>query len=465
ESNIVIKPPPFIDWYGTIDDHQQEKFTNQTPKIIRSLFNGMRLTVYRFIQNCHKATLTATINNQQYITNVFSNKITETKGCILHCLTARSIIQDYENGLLHNDECKNELIKKQYKQDLIELSMKYSIVSLFTSFVAIEERNGQALESNVRLLNIMLENDIDLLSYIDWDGDKSQIDIIKNKLINAKLLFDSASITNKIDLVNEYENLCQTISYRFGGDAKYDLMLTIIDTYRITLKEKEKARKLEENMQQDLMNEIHNTTADERKILEKRLNEINKRIENELSMVLDDQIITSEKSEDEEECENELYDENISYNDLLGSALERLRCKMALEMNTCISNQNKKIDKISNLTSLSSNVKGAELETDDSEGDDMGFSLFDNGVSSMMMDKISEQQKISATPSKIETMKYSEETTGKEKETIYTMKDYSKEQIKFQDSLTVAERQASSSQNFSPMFIDEADYDDSLATG
>ncbi|CAF5134831.1 unnamed protein product, partial [Rotaria sp. Silwood1] len=61
-------------------------------------------------------------------------------------------------------------------------------------------------------------------------------------------------------------------------------------------------------------------------------------------------------------------------------------------------------------------------------------------------------------------MKYSEETTGKEKETIYTMKDYSKEQIKFQDSLTVAERQASSSQNFSPMFIDEADYDDSLAT-
>ncbi|CAF3743237.1 unnamed protein product [Rotaria sp. Silwood1] len=315
-----------IDWYGTIDDHQQEKFTNQTPKIIRSLFNGMRLTVYRFIQNCHKATLTATINNQQYITNVFSNKITETKGCILHCLTARSIIQDYENGLLHNDECKNELIKKQYKQDLIELSMKYSIVSLFTSFVAIEERNGQALESNVRLLNIMLENDIDLLSYIDWDGDKSQIDIIKNKLINAKLLFDSASITNKIDLVNEYENLCQTISYRFGGDAKYDLMLTIIDTYRITLKEKEKARKLEENMQQDLMNEIHNTTVDERKILEKRLNEINKRIENELSMVLDDQIITSEKSEDEEECENELYDENISYNDLLGSALERLRC-------------------------------------------------------------------------------------------------------------------------------------------
>ncbi|CAF3749260.1 unnamed protein product [Rotaria sp. Silwood1] len=100
-----------IDWYATIDN-QQENFTNQSPKIIRSLFNSMRLTVYRFIQNCHKATLIATINNQEYVTNVFRNKITEAKGRILHCLTARAIIQDYENGLLYNDECENELIKK-----------------------------------------------------------------------------------------------------------------------------------------------------------------------------------------------------------------------------------------------------------------------------------------------------------------------------------------------------------------
>ncbi|CAF4031559.1 unnamed protein product [Rotaria sp. Silwood2] len=269
-----------IDWHGTID-HQQEKFTNQAPKTIRSLFNGMHLTVYRFVQNCYKATLTATINNQEYVTNVFSNKITETKGRILHCLTARAIIQDYENGLLHNDECENTLIKKQYKQDLIELSIKYSVVSSFTSFVAIEERDGQEFEHGVRLLDVILENDIDLLPYIGWDGDKSQIDIIKDKLINAKLLFDNASITNKIDLVNEYENLCQKISYRSGSDAKYDLMLTIIDTYRITLKENNKARKLEEKMVEDLINEISKATVDERKILEERLNEISIRIEME----------------------------------------------------------------------------------------------------------------------------------------------------------------------------------------
>jgi hypothetical protein len=241
-----------IDWHGTIDN-QQEIFINQAPKIIRSLFNGMRLTVYRFIQNCHKATLTATINNQEFVTSVFSNKITETKGRILHCLTARAIIQDYENGLLDNDESENELIKKQSKQDLIDLSIKYSVVSSFTSFVAIEERDGEALEPGVRVLDVMLENDIDLLPYIGWDGDRSQMDLIKEKLINAKRLFDSASISNKIELTNEYENLCKSISYRSGGDAKYDLMLTIIDTYRTILKEKEKTRELEEKMRDGKM--------------------------------------------------------------------------------------------------------------------------------------------------------------------------------------------------------------------
>ena len=236
-----------IEWHGTVD-YQQEKFTKQAPNIIRSLFNGMRLTVYRFIQNCHKITLKATINNQEYVTSVFSNKITETDGSILHCLTARAIIQDYENGLLHNDECENELIKQQYKHDLIELSMKYSVVSSFTSFVAIEERDGQGLESSVRLLDVMNEHDIDLLPYMDWDGERSKIDIIKEKLINAKCFYDSAPISNKINLLNEYEKLCQNISYRSGGDAKYALMLTIIEGYRTTFKEKDKARQLEEKI-------------------------------------------------------------------------------------------------------------------------------------------------------------------------------------------------------------------------
>lgn len=100
----------------------------------------------------------------------------------------------------------------------------------------------------VRLLDVMLENDVDLLPYIGWDGDRSQAELMKEKLINAKRLFDSASVSDKTRLTNEYEEFCQKISYRVGGDAKYTLMLTIIDTYETVLKEKGKAQELKEKM-------------------------------------------------------------------------------------------------------------------------------------------------------------------------------------------------------------------------
>jgi hypothetical protein len=128
-----------IDWQGHLDEEQ--KFNMQAPKMIRSLFNGMRLTVYRFIENCHKATLTATIDGQEFVTTVFSSRMTTTRGRILHCLTTRAIIDDYDNGLFDVDESENELIKVQYKRDLIDLSIKNSVVSAYTSFLAIEERD------------------------------------------------------------------------------------------------------------------------------------------------------------------------------------------------------------------------------------------------------------------------------------------------------------------------------------
>ncbi|CAF2450560.1 unnamed protein product [Rotaria sp. Silwood2] len=471
-----------IDWHGRIND-QQEKFTSQAPNIIRSLFNGMRLTAYRFIQNCHKATLTATINNQEYVTTVFSNKITDTKGRILHCLTARAIIQDYENGLLHNDECENELIKKKYKQDLIELSMKYSVVSSFTSFVAIEERDGQALEPGVRLLDVMLENDIDLLPYIGWDGDRSQIDIIKDKLINGKRLFDSASISNKVELLNEYESLCQNISYRSGGDAKYNLMVAIIDTYRITFKQKVKARELEENMQKDLINEIKNATTDERKILEKRFDEIDMRMKAEILEDVEHRRTTFTEEEEYEEGEEKEKEEELPVDDdemyyggeggrgdyrngrgeFVGE-LFRKNGKMfssdfdvdeVQSSSTCLRSDLIEVDECRLERSESKQVKDAESEEND---EDMGFCLFDGYEPLTEANTTPKKLEITVTPSnrkhfalsydeeqeeinsheldfgpspyeEMKSMVYHTKKTGKQKETNQEVKEYSKKKI------------------------------------
>ncbi|CAF3055507.1 unnamed protein product [Rotaria sp. Silwood2] len=244
-----------INWHGHVDEEQ--KFNMQAPKMIRSLFNGMRLSVYRFIQNCHKATLTATIDGQEFLTTVFSSTMTTTKGRILHCLTARAIIDDYDNGLLHVDESENELFKVQYKQDLIDLSIKHSVVSAYTSFVAIEERDTnmdiQTLQPGVRLLDVMLDRDVDLLPYVGWDGDVSNLTSIKEKLLDARISLENASIQSKKETVSDIEKLCEKISYRTGGDAKFDTMMTIIRTYRYSLNEHEKANELEEKMRNGML--------------------------------------------------------------------------------------------------------------------------------------------------------------------------------------------------------------------
>ena len=237
-----------IDWHGQFDSEQ--KFNRQAPRIVRSLFNGMRLTVYQFIRNCHKATLTATINGQEFVTTVFSSTMTTTQGRILHCLTARAIIDDYDHGILHIDQSENQLIKAQYKRDLIDLSIKHSVVSAYTSFVAIEERQDQTDQQmlGVRLLDVMKDRDVDLLPYIGWDGDLSNLSSIRQKLIDGRISLESASIQTKNESIDDFEKLCEQISYLAGGDPKFDMMITLIRTYRCSLHQYHKADQLEQKM-------------------------------------------------------------------------------------------------------------------------------------------------------------------------------------------------------------------------
>ena len=87
-----------------------------------------------------------------------------------------------------------------------------------------------------RLLDLLLEHDIDVLPYIGWDGDASIFTLIKQQLVDARISLECASIQSKIQIVVETEKLCQKISYRAGGDAKFAMMMTIIRTYRHYLK-------------------------------------------------------------------------------------------------------------------------------------------------------------------------------------------------------------------------------------
>ncbi|CAF3822587.1 unnamed protein product [Rotaria sp. Silwood1] len=139
-----------------------------------------------------------------------------------------------------------------------------------TKVLNILEQIRQPCVTSVRLLEVMLERDVDLLPCMGWDGDASYLTLIKQQLADARISLQCASIQDKKETVADIEKLCQKISYRAGGDAKFGTMMTIIRTYRYSLNEYNKADELEDKMRNDILTEMISATAEERQALQKQ---------------------------------------------------------------------------------------------------------------------------------------------------------------------------------------------------
>ncbi|XP_075598343.1 protein mono-ADP-ribosyltransferase PARP4 isoform X1 [Balearica regulorum gibbericeps] len=143
----------------------------QAPAQIQSLFNNERLLVYGFIPHCTQATLRAVINNQELETVVSTTELQKTTGTVLHKLAARAFINDYEDGILHENETEHEMKKQVLKNMIIHFSLENSVISQFTSFVAVEKRdaNENCSADAPNILKIIAQEDVDFLPYMDWD--------------------------------------------------------------------------------------------------------------------------------------------------------------------------------------------------------------------------------------------------------------------------------------------------------
>ncbi|AWP13565.1 putative poly [Scophthalmus maximus] len=143
----------------------------QAPKQLHALFNDCHTLVYGFVPHCTQATLLGNLSGQELKTMVSTSELQKTKGTFLHKLTARALIRDYEDGSLDRDEAEHEGKKAELKSFIVELSREFSILSQFTSFVAIEERDsaGQPEEGFTDIPKLIAEEDVDLLPYISWD--------------------------------------------------------------------------------------------------------------------------------------------------------------------------------------------------------------------------------------------------------------------------------------------------------
>ncbi|OXB57129.1 hypothetical protein ASZ78_006991 [Callipepla squamata] len=124
----------------------------QAPAQIQSLFTNERLLVYGFVPHCTQ---------------------------VLHKLTARAFVRDYEDGILHENETEHEMKKQTLKNMIIHLSLENSIITQFTSFVAVEKRDANELCSadNPNILEIIAQEDVDFLPYMSWEQGPVESDV------------------------------------------------------------------------------------------------------------------------------------------------------------------------------------------------------------------------------------------------------------------------------------------------
>ncbi|XP_068185496.1 protein mono-ADP-ribosyltransferase PARP4 isoform X2 [Antennarius striatus] len=140
----------------------------QAPKQLHALFSDCHTLVYGFVPHCTQATLHGNLSGQEIQTMVSTSQLQTTRGTFLHKFTAKALIRDYEDGCLDVDEAEHEGKKAELKNFIIELSKEFSVLSQFTSFVAVEERDLGEPSGFTDVPSLVMEEDVDFLPYISW---------------------------------------------------------------------------------------------------------------------------------------------------------------------------------------------------------------------------------------------------------------------------------------------------------
>ncbi|TWW80439.1 Poly [ADP-ribose] polymerase 4 [Takifugu flavidus] len=166
----------------------------QAPQQLHALFSDCHTLVYGFVPHCTQATLCGNLSGKELQTMVSTSELQKTRGTFLHKLTARAVIQDYEDGNLDADEAQHEGKKAELREFIVGLSKEFSILSQFTSFVAIEERGSAQEEGFTDIPKLIAEEDVDFLPYISWSSPQTAAGQEEEEVEGAVYEVDSSEL-------------------------------------------------------------------------------------------------------------------------------------------------------------------------------------------------------------------------------------------------------------------------------
>ncbi|GAB5566201.1 von Willebrand factor A domain-containing protein 5A isoform X1 [Prionailurus iriomotensis] len=150
------------------------------PSIERREKITVKLTKTLWSEKANKG-LCALIQEKEFSTMVSTTELQKTTGTMIHKLTARALIRDYEDGILHENETNHEMKKQMLKSLIIKLSKENSLITQFTSFVAVEKRDGKEAPSpNIpNIMELIAKEDVDFLPYMSWQEEQPDASVVQ----------------------------------------------------------------------------------------------------------------------------------------------------------------------------------------------------------------------------------------------------------------------------------------------
>ncbi|XP_015756071.1 PREDICTED: poly [ADP-ribose] polymerase 4-like [Acropora digitifera] len=196
------------------------------------------------------ASLTAEVDGKRLSTIVSTTDLNVTTGKILHQLTAKAVIRDWDEGSLHEKRTGHEVEKRNRKEFIISISKEFSVTSKFTSFVAIEhrEKNEKFEEGKgPSIQDLLKEEVVDILPYIGWEEkiedkqkrEQTTEEWLEEQLEKAKVLETCAVLRCE----RLYQDVLNKARDKLGPNHKlsYDAAFSLVNFYLNVMGDKNRA--------------------------------------------------------------------------------------------------------------------------------------------------------------------------------------------------------------------------------
>ncbi|XP_030842786.1 protein mono-ADP-ribosyltransferase PARP4 [Strongylocentrotus purpuratus] len=152
-------------------DHRSEtKDLIQVPAQTSSVFTGSKVLLFSLGPKVKEVQLTVEIAGQRLEESLKTPIEFDGSSLTLHRLVGRALVRDYDIGSFHRDHVFHETRKYDLKNYLTDLSIRLSIITPLTSFIAIEKRDKETQLDTFspdvdKLLSMITRDDLESLHW------------------------------------------------------------------------------------------------------------------------------------------------------------------------------------------------------------------------------------------------------------------------------------------------------------